>query len=752
MNGKGAAIAVAAALSAGAGAPEGSSPLLLWYRQPAREWMTQALPVGNGTLGAMIFGGLDWERLQFNVVSLWEGNDQSEGTGAYQAFGDVLIELGHDGAEEYRRELDLGRAVHRVAYRRGGVRFERTCFTSHPAQVMVFRMGADGKGAYTGRVFLTDMHRAEIRAEGTRLRSTGRLSNGLDYEAQLLVMAEGGTVRAADVAEKGGPPGWKGALPPAGLVFEKCDRLTLILAAGTSYVPDYSRKWRGDHPRAAVTRQVEAASKKSFETLLAEHVADYRALFDRFRLDVGAMAPDLASLPTDERLMRYTRDRAADPDLEELFFQYGRYLLISSSRPGSLPANLQGLWNDSNKPPWRSDYHSNINVQMNYWPAEPTNLAECHRPFIDYVYSLREVRKIRTREKYGPNVRGWTVQTENNIYGGSSWRWNPPGSAWYAQHLWEHYAFGRDPKYLREIAYPVLKEICEFWEDRLKKREDGTLVVPDGWSPEHGPQEEGVSYDQQVVHDLFTNYLDAADALGTDRAYRDRVAAMRAALLKPKIGRWGQLQEWEQDRDDPKDQHRHVSHLFALHPGRQISPLTTPDLAAAAKVSLTARGDGGTGWSRAWKINFWARLHDGDHAYRLLRNLLTLVGKVGTDYSAGGGGVYPNLFDAHPPFQIDGNFGGTAGIAEMLLQSHLGEIHLLPALPSAWPAGSAEGLRARGGFTVHVSWRDGKLTQAVLRGATNEKPSCRVRYGARTVEVSVPRGSEVRLDGQLKVP
>jgi alpha-L-fucosidase 2 len=513
--------------------------------------------------------------------------------------------------------------------------------------------------------------------------------------------------------------------------------VTLILSAGTNFIQDHTKQWLGVHPHAAVTQRVDSAAKQNVTPLLDRHLKDYQSLFRRFSLDVGTTAPELLAKTTEARLEAYTKEKAADPDLEELLCQFGRYLLISCSRPGFLPANLQGVWNDSNEPAWAGDYHPNINLQMNYWLAEPSNLAECHRPLVDYVTSIREISVKNTKRKYG-SVRGWTVQTMNNACGISFWNWNPPGSAWYAQHLWEHFAFGRDKTYLRSTAYPVLKEVCYFWEDRLKRRPDGTLVTPDGWSPEHGPFEEGVTHDQMIIYDLFTNTIEAADVLGDENEFRDRIAALRDKLLKPKIGRWGQLQEWETDRDDPNDNHRHVSHLFGLHPGRQITRANTPELAQAAQVSLNARGDASTGWSRAWKIVFWARLWDGDRAHSLLRSLLNVVGETRTIYGESGAGVYPNLFCSHSPFQIDGNFGATAGFCEILVQSHAGQIHLLPALPKAWPSGTVTGLRARGGFEVDMTWTQGRLAHAVIHSKSGLP--CRVVYNGTSQEFETKAG------------
>jgi alpha-L-fucosidase 2 len=711
--------------------------LVMRYNTPAKICMNEALPVGNGRLGAMVFGIPAAEKIVLNEDSLWTGGanpkgDYGDDFGSYQMLGELNINLpGHEKAEQYSRDLDLGNATSHVDYVVDGVRYHREIFASAANGIVVVHLTADKPAAYTGTLQLIDSHGGTASAEGSTITVAGTLSNGLKYETGMVVLTKGGASRLDGNAAS----------------FVGCDEVTLLIAADTDYFMDYKSGFRGNPPHAAVAARLTFAKATSFEELRKRHIADYQSLFNRVTLDLGASTPQQRAMMIPER--KVAAVTTPDPELDALLFQLGRYLLISSSRPGSLPANLQGIWNDSNAPAWHSDYHVNINIQMNYWPAEVTNLAECHTPLFDLIQSQLPAWRKATDESKDfitndgkMTTRGFAIRTSHNIFGGMGWNWDKTANAWYCQHLWEHYAFGLDKKYLRAVAYPIMKETVEFWQDHLKKLDDGRLVVPHAWSPEHGPTEDGVSYAQEIVWDLFNNYVQACDALDVDHEYRDQVKLMRDQLAKPGIGSWHQLLEWMQEKHDkvldtPEDHHRHTSHLFAVYPGRQIDLQTTPDLAAAAKVSLEARGNTGDvrEWSFAWRTALWARLGDGEKAYSQVAQLLSKRNTC------------PNLFGLHPPMQIDGNFGITAGIAEMLLQSQNGEIHLLPALPKEWKDGSVTGLRARGGFVVDMVWKNQMLVKATIR--SDRDGNCVVRYGEGKKTVAVKAGAAVVVDGRF---
>jgi len=751
------------------GQEESGHPWLLWYAAPASltNW-TAALPVGNGRLGAMVFGGIERERIQLNEDTLWSGGPYDPvntnalaalpevrrlifasqyaeaqtmagqtmlGTPSrqmsYETVGDLFLSFPTNGAvTDYRRELDLDTAIARTTFTSDGVKFSREIFSSAVDQVVVVRLTADMPGKISFIAGMTTPQDATVKADGDTLIMDGVNGSGngvkgaLKFQARVRVLATGGTVSAGLDT----------------LSISNADSVTLLIAAATSYKNYHDVS--GD-PEAIVKKQIRAAAKKSFDDLRSAHVANYQKLFRRVDLDLGGS--DAMKWPTDERIKNFASGN--DPQLAALYFQFARYLLISSSRPGTQPANLQGIWNESMNPPWNSKFTININTEMNYWPADVGNLAECEEPLAAMVQDLAQTGARTARVMYG--ARGWVAHHNTDLWratapiDGPQYGIWPTGGAWLCNTLWENYEFTGDKKFLRQL-YPVMKGSAQFFLDTLvEEPAHHWLVTSPSLSPEnkhsHGASiTDGPTMDEEILRDLFADCISASEILGVDEKFRGQLAAARARLAPLQIGQAGQLQEWLEDWDmqAPDLHHRHVSHLYGLFPSDQIDFYNTPQLAAAAKKSLEIRGDESTGWATAWRVNLWARLHDGDHAYKILSFLISPRR------------TYPDLFDAHPPFQIDGNFGGASGIAEMLLQSEGGKIEFLPALPAAWPAGSVTGLCARGDFEVGIEWKDGKLISATIHSLAGNP--CRIRYGNIVRDVKIRRGETLRLNGDLQ--
>jgi alpha-L-fucosidase 2 len=782
----GIALFVSVLFAGNSGGEAGSNHMRLWYKTPAKEW-TEALPVGNGRLGGMVFGGVEKEHIQFNEDSLWtgiprdysnpqayeylpeirqlllEGNQHKAERLAmqtfmsiplrqerYQPFGDIWIEF--DGSPEftdYQRKLDLDQAVASVEYKQESVTFTRSVFVSFPDQVMVIHMCTDKPYQLNFVLCMTSPHReSQVMAEDNTIVLNGRVS---DYTNRREKTVRPSILRFESWLKV---HRYDGNLEQFGnkLRITQASEVTLILTGATSY------KNYNDVSADPSERCAEALSsvKGDYAALLDRHTKDHQSLFRRVDIDLGWT--EQAKKPTDERILNFREGK--DPHLAAMVFQYGRYLMIACSRPGSQPANLQGLWNDLLDPPWESKYTTNINFEMNYWPAELCNLSECHEPMFGLIEDCSVTGKKAAKMHY--DCRGWVVHHNTDIWRGAApinasnhgiW---PTGGAWMSQHLWWRYAFTQDREFLRTRAYPILKKAALFFVDYLiddPRNSKGWLISGPSNSPEIGGLVMGPSMDHQIIRNLFSNTIEASEILEVDTEFRNTLKDLRVRIAPNQIGQYGQLQEWLEDRDDPENKHRHVSHLWGLHPGGEITEEGTPELFVAAKKSLEMRGDEGTGWSMGWKVNFWARLKDGNRAFKLISNLLRLTGSSKTEYT--GGGVYPNLFDSHPPFQIDGNFGVTSGIAEMLLQSHCRNergayvLELLPALPSAWPTGHIKGLCARGGFEINIEWKTGRLMTAEIISKGGGR--CTVRYQNKSLELETKKGFIYSLDSSMNI-